>query len=146
MNKHKIIAIVMVPVLAAGGYIAAGYFANPEPPMRTFVADQGCKLAISQCVLVTPGLQLIVTISKPLQAGSTIPIMVETTAEINDVIISLADKNKQDAPVRLRKKAENKWQGDFFLGDLSDVKNLSLRMVVDWNNQVYFVDEKIIPQ
>lgn len=144
MSKHKIIAILMAPFLAIGGYIAAGYFASPGPPMRTFVAEQGCDLVNNRCELQTPGLTLKVSVDSVLHSGESVAVTVKSSESINDAVFSLAEKNQQDMPVRLQRKEDGLWRGEFFINENHRADKLRLRLVIDWNKQVYFADEQIV--
>ena len=143
MSKHKILAILMAPFLAIGGYIAAGYFVNNEPPMRAFILEKDCYLSEKQCVLKTPGLELKLSTEQALQAGSSVNVTVVSSAKLNDVLIELAEKKSQSQPERLTEKEGNVWRGDIILNEKVNVGKLMLRLVVNWQDNIYFADEKI---
>jgi len=143
MGKHKMIAFVMAPFLAVSGYIAAGYFVENEAPMRAFILEEDCYLSKNQCVLKTLGLELKLSADQMLQAGSSVNLSVTSSAKLNDVLIALAEKNSQSQPGRLKEKEAYVWRGEFTLNESADVSKLRLRLVVNWQDNIYFADEKI---
>jgi len=143
MSKHKVLAVLMAPFLAIGGYIIAGYFVDNEPPMRAFVLEKECYLSKNKCVLKTLGLELKLSADQELQPGSSVNITVVSSAKLNDVLIELAEKKSQSQPGRLKEKEDNVWRGDIILSEKTDVSKLMLRLVVNWQDNIYFADEKI---
>ena len=133
----------MAPFLAIGGYLVAGYFVDNEPPMRAFVLEENCYLSKNQCVLKTLGLELKLSADQELQAGSSVNMTVVSSSKLNDVLIELAEKKSKSQPGRLKEKEDNVWRGSIILSEKASVDKLMLRLVVNWQNNIYFADEKI---
>lgn len=142
MSKHKILAILMAPFLAIGGYIAAGYFSETTPPVRTLIIEDDCDLANNHCVLKTAGLQLELSADQALHTEHSVTITMKSSEKLNDVLVSLAAKKQQSSPFRLQKQDNNNWTGEVLIDEKTDRNKLMLRLVIDWQGQLYFADEK----
>lgn len=144
MNKHKRLAILMAPFLAIAGYITAGYLSEtPEAPMRALVMEGECRIAESDCVLQSPGLELRLSADQKLAAGQSVNIKIISSTKLNDALISFAGKKQESRPHRLKEKEENNWLESVFIESNIDAKQVYLRLIVDWQGNVYFADEKI---
>jgi len=144
MGKHKIIAFVMAPFLAIAGYIAAGYYAaDKEQPMRVLVAENKCNISAGDCVLDTLGLKIKLKSSSELQAGLPVLITLNSSKEIDDVLISIAEKKQQSLPQRMKKKESGAWQTQININEKNNINKLMLRLVIVWNGDAYFADETI---
>lgn len=144
MSRHKLIVAVMVPFLAIGGYIAAGYYADDQPPpMRTLELQNECRLVGEACVLKSAGLELRISADQKLAAGQSVNIEINSSSELDDALISFANKDQESRPHRLNKKENNQWKNSVFIENNVDVKQVSLRLIVGWQGNIYFADEKI---
>lgn len=143
MSKHKIIAILMAPFLAIGGFIVAGYFTENTTPMRTLILERDCRLSENDCELKTLGLTINISTSDMIEAGRSINMQVNSSARLNDVLVSLANKKQQSQPYRLNEKENNQWRGSVVIAEDTKLSKLRLRLVIDWKKNIYFADEKI---
>lgn len=143
MSKHKIIAILMAPFLAIGGFIVAGYFTENTTPMRTLILERDCRLSENDCELKTLGLTINISTSDMIEAGRSINMQVNSSARLNDVLVSLANKKQQSQPYRLNEKENNQWRGSVVIAEDTKLSKLRLRLVIDWQKNIYFADEKI---
>lgn len=144
MNRHKRLAILMAPFLAIAGYIAAGYISEPpEPPMRALVMESDCRIVESDCVLQTLGLTLKLSADRKIEAGQSVNIKMISSSKLDDALISFAGKKQESRPHRIQEKENNFWQERVFIENNVDAKRVSLRLVVGWQGNTYFADEKI---
>ena len=143
MSKHKIIAVLMAPFLAIAGFIAAGYFTDSEAPMRAFILERECRLSENSCELKTLGLTVGLSSSDVIEPGRSINIQLNSSEKLNDVLISLANKKQQSSPFRLNEKENNQWRGSVVIAEDTKLNKLRLRLVIDWQKNIYFADEKI---
>lgn len=134
----------MAPFLAIAGYIVAGYLSDsPEPPMRALVMEGDCRIVEADCVLHSPGLSLTLSAEQTLEAGQAVNIKMISSSKLDDALISFAGKKQQSRPHRLNEKAENHWQESVFIENNVDAKQAYLRLIVGWQGNVYFAEEKI---
>jgi len=143
MSKHKIIAVLMAPFLAIGGYIVAGYFTENTAPMRALVLEHDCRLAENDCELKTLGLTVNLSTNDAIEAGRSVNMQLNSSAKLHDVLISLANKKQQGQPFRLSEKENNQWRGSVVIDEHTKLNKLRLRLVITWQQNVYFADEKI---
>jgi len=144
MGKHKLIAVVMAPLLAVAGYIAAGYYADSkESPMRVLVAEKKCNISADDCVLDTLGLKIKMKSSAAIQAGEALTISLNSSEPIDDVLISIAEKKQTSQPQRMKKKEDGIWQAQMNIAESTNSKKLMLRLVLVWKGNAYFADEVI---
>lgn len=144
MSRHKLVVAVMVPFLGIGGYIAAGYYADGQPPpMRTLALQNECRLVESNCVLKSADLGLRLSSDQKLLSGKTVKIEVNSTEKLDDVLISFAGKKQTSIPHRLQEKDSNHWQGNVLIENNVDEKQVNMRLIVSWQGNMYFADENI---
>lgn len=134
----------MAPFLAIGGFIVAGYFGpNDTPPMRVLIAEDTCHLTEANCILKSAGIELELDSDQKPEAGKSITIVLKTKATLDDALISLAEKKQKSRPQRMKKKEDGSWQAQVIVDKNINIKKLMLRLVVGWNGNIYFADEKI---
>lgn len=143
MSKHKIIAVLMAPFLAIAGFIAAGYFADSEAPMRALILETECRLSANDCELKTLGLTVKLSSRDVIEVGRSINVQLNSSEKLNDVLISLENKKQQGQPYRLNEKENNQWRGSVEIAEDTKLNRLRLRLVIDWQKNIYFADEKI---
>lgn len=133
----------MAPFLAIAGFIAAGYFTDNEAPMRALVLEGECRLAENNCELKTLGLTIKLSTSDEIEAGSSVNLQLDSNDKLSDAFITLENKKQQSQPYRLSEKENNQWRGSVFITEDTKLNKLRLRLVIDWQQNVYFADEKI---
>lgn len=134
----------MAPFLAVGGFIGAGYFSeDKEPPMLVLKAEQACRLAAASCVLNSAGIEIKLKADRPAAAGASVQIELESSAGLDDVLISVTENDRSDQPQRMKKFDATHWGVQAQMPEKLDPDKLSLRLVLGWQGNIYFADERI---
>lgn len=144
MSRHKLIAIFMAPFLAVGGFIGAGYFSGDnEEPMLVLTAEHGCWLTAARCQLNSAGIELKLKTNQQLTATTSVTIELESSVALDDILISVAEKNQKSQPQRMKKQDDSHWSVQAQMPETVDPEKLTVRLVVGWQGKIYFADESI---
>ncbi|MCW9025283.1 MAG: hypothetical protein OQK73_11490 [Gammaproteobacteria bacterium] len=132
MNKHKLTAILFIPILGLGGFFLAGYLQQPEQAtgIKTMTSSGPCVLS-QQCILKADNLQVQLSYSGKMKTSEVINIHLTTSSPVDNVLLALSDPKKNSQPAQLS-RADNhtQWQGQYRIEPSLDLDNLIIQMVV----------------
>lgn len=141
MNRHKLIAIFMAPILIVGGFIAADYYeSSKQAQMRTLVPVGECQPLLNHCELEAADLRVRVQVNQSvLTHDGFVPLTVQASAPLDDLLLALTDKKTDAKPMRLKQSFDAMhWEGEYFIANETNLKKLLLRMVLSYKNTMYF--------
>lgn len=141
MNRHKLVAIFMAPILVVGGFIAADYYESSNPSqMRTLTPIGECQPLLNHCELQAADLRVRVQVNQSeLTRDGFVLLTVEASAPLDDLLLALTDKNMDAKPMRLKQSFDAlHWEGEYFIVNETNLKKLLLRMVLSYKNTMYF--------
>lgn len=148
MNPHKLIAIIMAPLLGIAGFILAGYYLQEDDaknPKHYLTAQTPCQFA-SACLLTTDDIAIQLTMDHTGQEHNDLHISVESDTPLEDVTLSINDGSWESDPVTLSGTEMNKhWEiTGVWPPQLNTESTLNLRLAVFINKALYFAEFQVL--
>ncbi|MDH5484519.1 MAG: hypothetical protein OEY43_04710 [Gammaproteobacteria bacterium] len=147
MNRHKRMAILIAPFLAIGGYIAADYYYQGQQAEKLprLVSTGDCRPVQKNCRLQAGDLALDISMDS-LQPGVHLPVLLESSVALDDVLIALGDGGVDQMPLRMQGDQQAvRWHADILLDPSIHPGKLLLRLVVTYKANNYFAELSVKP-
>ncbi len=131
----------MAPILIVGGFIAADYYESSKPAkMRTLMPIGICQPLLNHCELEAADLRIRIQVNQSsLVHDGYVPLTVQASAPLDDLLIALTNKDVDAKPMRLKQSFDAMhWEGEYFVSNEINLQHLLMRMVLSYKNTMYF--------
>lgn len=146
MNKHKVVAIFMVPFLALGGWILADIYGSSNDKIikdKKLVVTNVCKPLSDQCEILGIGLKLSLNFKIAPSYQRLLPISLTSEKNsLDDVSMSLLINEKETSPVKLLSMSDDRkrWETQIMPFSIIKKDNLRIRLVVSYKASLHFAE------
>ena len=141
MNKHKVIAIMMAPFLALGGYILADiYMGNDfDKADKRLVVTNECKPVSGQCEILGVGMAMRLSFKNTPQNMDDISVEIHSKTSLDDIAMSLIVGEEESQPVKMQASNDKKhWMANIKPSTSVGKNNLKVRLAVSYKAVLHF--------
>lgn len=147
MNKHKMIAILIAPFLALGGYILADIYStnkDADSDKKLFVTGV-CKPVMNQCEILGVGLEMHLKFEVTPKIQRLLPVRLSSKRSLDDVAVSLVISGVEQEPMKMRNiDGKKNWVIDLMPFEKITPDNLMVRLVVSYKAALHLVEIPIL--
>ncbi|MEE9327076.1 MAG: hypothetical protein V3U71_07245 [Cocleimonas sp.] len=147
MNKHKMIAILIAPFLALGGYILADIYStnkDADSDKKLFVTDV-CRPVTDQCEILGVGMEMHLKFEVTPRIQRLLPIRLSSKTSLDDVAISLVIAGVEQAPMKMKNiDGKKNWDIDLMPFEVISADNLVVRLVVSYKAALHLVEIPVV--
>jgi len=136
MNKYKILTILIVSLLAIGGYIFTNIYSdsgNTISKEKKLVVTGACKPIENQCEILGNEIKMTLSFKAPPSYQRLLPITLSSETSLDDVSLSLIINDDEMAPIKMKNTGDKKtWMANVMPNATVSNKNLKIRLTVSY--------------